>query len=116
MQIAILHAILDVLKYDRRGIGGLRADIGDSFCAVAADHLLASEGPILIGMGFYIAHAGKPQTDDTPGTIARALTRIGRSVALATDEICAPMLDKVAEGLALHVLPMDAGERGRAAA
>ena len=32
MQIAILHAILDVLKYDRRGIGGLRRRL------VGSDH------------------------------------------------------------------------------
>ena len=107
-----------VLKYDRRGIGRLRGEIGECFCATAAEHLLDTQGPILIGTGFYISHAAKPETDGPPGTIAlaRALMRIGRSVALVTDEICAPMLEKAADGLPLHVLPMDAGQIGRAAA
>ena len=54
----------EILRYDRRGIGRLRERVGLNFCDNAARFLLASSGPILIGTGFYIAHAGKPETGE----------------------------------------------------
>ena len=107
-----------VLKYDRRGIGRLQSDIGTDFCSRTADFLLSTSGPILIGTGFYIAHAARPETDGPPGTIAlaRGLARLNRDVSLVTDEICADVMRQVAGKTPLHVLPMEAGEVGRVAA
>lgn len=106
----------EVLRYDRRGIGRLRERVGTNFCSDAAELVLGTTGPILIGTGFYIAHAGKPETDGPPGAIAlaRGFERLGRRVAFVTDEVCAPMMEKLTDGRELHVIPV--GEAGNIAA
>ncbi|HYX93098.1 MAG TPA: glutamate cyclase domain-containing protein [Myxococcaceae bacterium] len=98
----------EVLRYDRRGIAQLHSAVGVNFCTEAAKALLRTAGPVLIGTGFYIAHAGKPETDGPPGAVAlaRALEKLGREVHFATDEVCSPMMGRVAEGRPLHVMPL----------
>lgn len=98
----------EVLRYDRRGIGRLRERVGANFCSAAAELVLGTTGPILIGTGFYIAHARKPETDGPPGAIAlaRGFERLGRRVAFVTDEVCAPMMEKLTDGRELHVIPV----------
>jgi hypothetical protein len=107
-----------VLRYDRRRIGRLQTDVGERFCTDAADYLLRTTGPILIGTGFYIAYAEKPETDGPPGAIAlaRALKRLGREVAFLTDETCAPVMHKVRDEFPLHVLSLESGAAGRVSA
>lgn len=108
----------EVLRYDRRRIGRLWDRVGPHFCGNAADFILASSGPVLIGTGFYIAHARKPETDGPPGALALAmgLERLGRQVAFVTDEVCAPMMERVAGSRALHVIPLGDGPPVAAAA
>jgi hypothetical protein len=115
MQLSIEQ---EVLRYDRRGIGRLHPYVGKNFCLDAADFVLNTSGPILIGTGFYIAHARKPETDGPPGalSLARGLERMGRKVAFVTDEVCAPMMRKVAEGRTVYVILMGDGDQVRQAA
>jgi hypothetical protein len=101
----------EVLRYDRRQIGRLRERIGFQFCENAAEFVMTNSGPVLIGTGFYIAHAKKPETDGPPGALAlaRGLERIGREVAFVTDEVCAPMMERLTDGRTLYVIPMGEG-------
>jgi Domain of unknown function (DUF4392) len=102
----------EVLRYDRRGIGRLQSAVGVRFCSEAAELLLQTDGPVLIGTGFYIAHAGKPETDGPPGAVAlaRALEGIGREVHFVTDEVCSAMMERMSEGRPLHVMPLGDGD------
>ncbi len=102
----------EVLRYDRRGIGRLHARVGENFCTDAAEFILANDGPVLIGTGFYIAHAQKPETDGPPGALAlaRGLEKLGRRVEFVTDAVCAPMMERVAEGRRVHVIPLGEGD------
>lgn len=108
----------EVLRYDRRRIGRLQNRVGARFCDAAADYIMAGSGPILIGTGFYIAHARKPETDGPPGALALAigLERLGRAVSFVTDEVCAPMMERLTGGRALHVIPLGDGPAVVAAA
>jgi hypothetical protein len=108
----------EVLRYDRRGIGRLHARVGENFCKDAAEFFLAHDGPVLIGTGFYIAHAQKPETDGPPGAVAlaRGLEKLGRRVEFVTDAVCAAMLQRVAEGRRVHVIPLGDGEDVKKAA
>ena len=101
----------EVLRYDRRQIGRLRARVGSRFCDDAADFILGTSGPVLFGTGFYIAHARKPETDGPPGALAlaRGFEKLGREVAFVTDEVCAEMMERLSEGRKLHVIPMGSG-------
>lgn len=102
----------EVLRYDRRGIGRLHASVGENFCTDAAEFILANDGPVLIGTGFYIAHAQKPETDGPPGALAlaRGLEKLGRRVEFVTDAVCAPMMERAAEGRHVHVIPLGEGD------
>lgn len=64
--------------------------------AGAAEALLNSAGPVWIVTGFYIPAASPPaaETDGPPGAsfLAETLTRLGRSVRILTDELCAPVV------------------------
>jgi hypothetical protein len=108
----------EVLRYDRRGIGRLHARVGENFCTDAAEFILANDGSVLIGTGFYIAHAQKPETDGPPGALAlaRGLETLGRHVEFVTDIVCAPMMERVAGGRKVHTIPLGDGDDVKKAA
>ena len=75
----------------------MRRRLPPDFCSRAAQHVLESEGPVIILTGFYVK--GSWETDGPPGAVAigRALEKLGRQVTYVTDG-AAPMLRKLVRG------------------
>ena len=86
-----------ILSRDTRGVSRLRRKLPSDFCSRAAQHVLDSEGPVIILTGFYVK--GSWETDGPPGAVAigRALEKLGRKVTYITDG-AAPMLRKLVRG------------------
>lgn len=83
-----------VLRYDRRGVSGLRPHLPPDFCTQAARLLADSRGTVLVTTGFYILKTGTPETDGPPGAvvIGHALQRLGRRVIHVTDDVSAALM------------------------
>jgi len=65
----------------------------------AAARALLAARRVAIVTGLYVPAAGAPETDGPPGSLAlaRALGRLGKSVVLVTDRLCAGLLQAAAK-------------------
>lgn len=78
----------EILRFDRRGVSRLAPHLAPDYCDRAAAFMLEQRGLVFIATGFYILHAGAPETDGPPGAIwlGTALTKLGYAVRYITDE------------------------------
>jgi hypothetical protein len=83
-----------ILQKDRRGISALRPHLPAIFCEEAAQLTIKESGTVFIATGFYILHAGSPETDGPPGALilGDALEKMGFKVYYVTDRYTAPLM------------------------